>query len=124
MRNIHSALEFLLVLVSISLILLGVVFIIAVGDDLTNGLIGATMLLAAFGLLALVRFQSRGSSPASTQSAWDKASSGFEWRGEKLKCKSCGKTLDQNDQREVAEGLMVICPRCDKIEIFDKKPVW
>ena len=121
----HVAVKFIVVLFALALLFLGFIFLIAGGAD--NAVVGAVMLLAAFGLLGFMYYDSKitASQPKVVHQQFDVTMGGSgELQERKLNCPSCGAPVEGKDVTLMSGGLVIKCPYCGTTSAMEEEPKW
>jgi intracellular septation protein A len=114
-----------LVFVAVSLMLLGMVFIIA--SDIETIAIGAVMVLVAVGLLVLVYRMTKieASKPTVVSQTFNvKMDGSGQFNAKEMKCKSCGAPITDKDLKVIQGGIMATCPYCGAVFAMEEAPKW
>lgn len=114
-----------LVFVAVSMMLLGMVFVIASGIE--NAAIGAAMVLVAVGLLVLVYRMTKieASKPTVVSQTFNvKMDGSGQFNAREMKCKSCGAPITDNDLKVIQGGIMATCPYCGAVFAMEEAPKW
>jgi intracellular septation protein A len=114
-----------LVFVAVSLMLLGMVFIIA--SDIETIAIGAVMVLVAVGLLVLVYRMTKieASKPTVVSQTFNvKMDGSGQFNAKEMKCKSCGAPITDKDLKVIHGGIMATCPYCGAVFAMEEAPKW
>jgi len=114
-----------LVFVAVSMMLLGMVFVIASGIE--NTAIGAVMVLVAVGLLVLVYRMTKieASKPTVVSQTFNvKMDGSGQFNAKEMKCKSCGAPITDKDLKVIQGGIMATCPYCGAVFAMEEAPKW
>jgi len=114
-----------LVFVAVSLMLLGMVFIIA--SDIETIAIGAVMVLVAVALLVLVyrMMKIEASKPTVVSQTFNvKMDGSGQFNAKEMKCKSCGAPITDKDLKVIQGGIMATCPYCGAVFAMEEAPKW
>jgi len=114
-----------LVFVAVSMMFLGMVFIIASGVESTA--IGAIMVLVAAGLLVLVYRMTKieAAKPTVVSQTFNvKMDGSGQFNAKEMKCKSCGAPITDKDLKVIQGGIMATCPYCGAVFAMEEAPRW
>jgi len=114
-----------LVFVAVSMMFLGMVFIIASGVESTA--IGAVMVLVAAGLLVLVYRMTKieAAKPTVVSQTFNvKMDGSGQFNAKEMKCKSCGAPITDKDLKVIQGGVMATCPYCGAVFAMEEAPKW
>jgi intracellular septation protein A len=114
-----------LVFVAVSMMFLGMVFIIASGVESTA--IGAIMVLVAAGLLVLVYRMTKieAAKPTVVSQTFNvKMDGSGQFNAKEMKCKSCGAPIMDKDLKVIQGGIMATCPYCGAVFAMEEAPKW
>ena len=114
-----------LVFVAVSLMFLGMIFIIASGVE--SIAIGAIMVLVAVGLLVLVYRMTKieAAKPTVVSQTFNvKMDGSGQFNAKEMKCKSCGAPIMDKDLKVIQGGIMATCPYCGAVFAMEEAPRW
>jgi Zn finger protein HypA/HybF involved in hydrogenase expression len=114
-----------LVFVAVSMMFLGMIFIIASGVESTA--IGAIMVLVAVGLLVLVYRMTKieAAKPTVVSQTFNvKMDGSAQFNAKEMKCKSCGAPITDKDLKVIQGGIMATCPYCGAVFAMEEAPKW
>jgi len=114
-----------LVFVAVSMMFLGMVFIIASGVESTA--IGAIMVLVAVGLLVLAYRMTKieAAKPTVVSQTFNvKMDGSGQFNAKETKCKSCGAPITDKDLKVIQGGIMATCPYCGAVFAMQEAPKW
>lgn len=121
----NKIIEGFMILVAIAVIFLGLIFVVAGGND--NIIVGAVMILVAVGIFVFV-YQAekvQASKPTLVSQTFNVKMEGSGKFDEKeMKCKTCGAPITEKDLKIVEGGVMVTCSYCGASYSLQEEPKW
>jgi len=122
---VNKIIEGFMILVAIAVIFLGLIFVVAGGND--NIIVGAVMILVAVGIFVFV-YQAekvQASKPTLVSQTFNVKMEGSGKFDEKeMKCKTCGAPITEKDLKIVEGGVMVTCSYCGASYSLQEEPKW
>ena len=122
--------EILLVIVGVFALVVGLLFIIASGNDIENGYIGVVILAVAFAIFGVIHLSGKAKKAEPVKKYRQGQLYGtlkdrqYSYDKKELSCMGCGVLITADNLEETRRGIIVKCPVCGKVTILEERPKW